>query len=239
MEVAHEALLREWPRLRSWLADSRKDVRRQQEVAGAAAQWEVAGQDASYLLRGSRLTQFEAWLENTAVALTTNERTFLDQSIAARDQRQAEEAARQQRELEAAQRLADEQTQAARRLRQFVMGLAFLLIIAMGATWFALVQRNTAQENFVDSERIRLASQAQNALDRGEEGNIPALLALRSLQLGYSIEADAALHTALQRGLSRQQYLGHVASVYIGNFSPDGRFIVTGDDDGTVRALFS
>ena len=235
VEVAHEALLREWPRLRSWLADSRKDVRRQQEVAGAAAQWEVAGQDASYLLRGSRLTQFEAWLENTAVALTTNERTFLDQSIAARDQRQAEEAARQQRELEAAQRLADEQTQAARRLRQFVMGLAFLLIIAMGATWFALVQRNTAQENFVDSERIRLASQAQNALDRGEEGNIPALLALRSLQLGYSIEADAALHTALQRGLSRQQYLGHVASVYIGNFSPDGRFIVTGDDDGTVR----
>src|SRR5208337_2068826 len=37
VEVAHEALLREWPRLRDWLSASRSDVRLQRQLAVAAA----------------------------------------------------------------------------------------------------------------------------------------------------------------------------------------------------------
>ena len=155
VEVAHEALLREWPRLREWLADSREDVRRQRLLAHAASQWEGANHDNSYLLRGSRLVEFESWGETTTVALTASEHEFLQNSVAARDQRHAEEEARRQRELETAQQLADEQTQraeeqaqSAQSLRQralFLTGaLVIAAILAVAAFSFARSSANNA-----------------------------------------------------------------------------------------------
>jgi hypothetical protein len=38
-QVAHEALLREWPRLRGWLEDDRDGRRLHQQIATAATQW--------------------------------------------------------------------------------------------------------------------------------------------------------------------------------------------------------
>ncbi|MCA9919932.1 MAG: protein kinase, partial [Anaerolineales bacterium] len=96
VEVAHEALLREWPRLRGWLQESREDVRRQRLLDQASAQWVSNGRDDSYLLRGGRLTAFEAWAETTTVALTAVEQDFLQTSITARDARHAAEEARSQ-----------------------------------------------------------------------------------------------------------------------------------------------
>ena len=71
VEVAHEALLREWERLREWLNESRADVRLQRRLADEAAQWDHAQRDASYLLIGAHLEQFEGWAANTTVALTS------------------------------------------------------------------------------------------------------------------------------------------------------------------------
>ena len=39
VEVAHEALLSEWDRLREWLHDSREDIRQQRLLAAATAEW--------------------------------------------------------------------------------------------------------------------------------------------------------------------------------------------------------
>jgi transcriptional regulator with XRE-family HTH domain len=50
VEVAHEALLREWGRLRGWLESSQADVHMQRLLAAATAEWEEAGREASYLL---------------------------------------------------------------------------------------------------------------------------------------------------------------------------------------------
>jgi len=63
VEVAHEALLREWSRLREWLNESRADVRMQRSLAYAAAEWNKAQRDHSFLLTGARLEQFEGWAE--------------------------------------------------------------------------------------------------------------------------------------------------------------------------------
>jgi len=70
VEVAHEALIREWKLLREWLAESRHDIRLQRLLATAVMEWQESSQDESYLLRGSRLAQFENWSQETAVALT-------------------------------------------------------------------------------------------------------------------------------------------------------------------------
>ena len=73
IEVAHEALLREWGRLRGWLEESRGDVRLQRLLAAAAGEWEAVGREPSYLLQGARLAQFEGWAAGSQVALTGGE----------------------------------------------------------------------------------------------------------------------------------------------------------------------
>jgi serine/threonine protein kinase/two-component SAPR family response regulator len=140
VEVAHEALLREWPRLRDWLVESRHDVRMQRLLAGAAEEWQQAGQEAGYLLRGSRLDLFEQWAESSSVALTAGERAFLQASSTARQQRRAEEEVRHRRELHTAQKLARTQ-------RQRATFLASALVIAIILTVVALSFARTADQN--------------------------------------------------------------------------------------------
>jgi hypothetical protein len=53
VEVAHEALIREWRRLRDWLDDSRDDLRQHRKLTTAAAEWVQADRDTGLLLRGT------------------------------------------------------------------------------------------------------------------------------------------------------------------------------------------
>lgn len=228
VEVAHEAILREWERLRGWLNDSRADIRMQRQLARVAQEWREAGGEASFLLRGSRLDNFEKWAAGTALAMTALERDYLAASLAEQERRAAAEQARQARETALERRSQNV-------LRILVAVFAVATIIAIGLTMYAFSQRNEAQANFTRAERIRLAAQAQIALDRGEDVVIPALLALRSLQHGYSPEADSALLSALSRGFARQCYVGHTDAVASAALSPDGRYVLTAANDATAR----
>ena len=100
LEVSHEALLKEWSRLQTWLDESRADVRLQRLLANAAAEWLAADQEPGFLLRGSRLVQFEGWLETSSISLTAAERSFLEASFKARQSREIADQERRKRELE-------------------------------------------------------------------------------------------------------------------------------------------
>jgi hypothetical protein len=52
VEVAHEALLREWGRLREWFSAGRADIRLQRLLAATANEWLQSGRDEGFLLRG-------------------------------------------------------------------------------------------------------------------------------------------------------------------------------------------
>src|SRR5690606_175564 len=77
IEIAHEALIRQWARLRRWLDDSREDLRAQRRLQVETDEWLNAKRDASYLARGTRLAQYEEWLKTTRLALTSAEREYL------------------------------------------------------------------------------------------------------------------------------------------------------------------
>lgn len=94
VEVAHEALLWEWERLAAWIERHRADVRRRAALAAAAEEWRSSGQQADYLLTGSRLAEYEEWAEDTDLRLAAPEREFLDASILRREEIEAEESAR-------------------------------------------------------------------------------------------------------------------------------------------------
>ena len=112
VEVAHEAILREWERLRNWLNESRADVRLQRQLANMAEEWRGSKQDKSFLLRGSRLEMFEGWMAETGLAVTPGEREFLKASTVEHRREEAEKRVQEERE-----------SRLERRARQVLQGL--------------------------------------------------------------------------------------------------------------------
>jgi WD40 repeat protein/serine/threonine protein kinase/DNA-binding XRE family transcriptional regulator len=171
VEVAHEAIIREWPRLRDWLEESRTLVRMQRQLSIAASEWMGAHRDASFLLSGTKLAQYEGWTVTSAIALTQHEIDYLNASMTARDQREMEEAERLQRELETVRKLAETessraelQTRSAKQLRQRAVFLTGALILAMVAAIIAGIIGNRNSRLAVQNENIASTAQAAEAL---------------------------------------------------------------------------
>ena len=241
VEVAHEALLREWSRLREWLNESRTDVRLQRQLATAANEWASAQRDPSFLLTGARLEQFEGWAVNTSIALAKDERLYLEASIAERDQRAETERTRQQRELENAQRLAEaerqraeEQTLSAQQLRKRAVYLAGAFVIALLMALAAIFFGRQAQASGQLATSRELAAASINNLDVDPERSI--LLALEAVNTSYTIEAEDALHRAVQASRVQLVVSAHEPGApMMAAFSPDGKQFVTASADGTVK----
>ncbi|WP_420643307.1 GAF domain-containing protein [Candidatus Leptofilum sp.] len=77
VEVAHEALIREWPTLQSWLDEDREGLRLHRQLTEAALAWEVNNRDSSYLYRGGRLSQAQEWIRISEPRLNHLEEDFL------------------------------------------------------------------------------------------------------------------------------------------------------------------
>jgi WD40 repeat protein/transcriptional regulator with XRE-family HTH domain len=171
LEVAHEAILREWGRLRTWLEENRAQVRMQRQLSSAAIEWEGAERDASFLLTGTKLAQFEDWTANTNIALTQNELDYLTTSIIARDKRAQDESVRQLRELDSARKLAETessraelQAQSAKRLRRSAFLLAGALVVALIVAIMAGLVGNRNSKLATQNEAIASTAQAAEAL---------------------------------------------------------------------------
>ena len=82
VEVAHEALLNEWPRLRSWLEEDAEGRQLHQHLIHAARDWQSAGRDPGELYRGARLASALDWAAGHERDLNELERAFLHESRA-------------------------------------------------------------------------------------------------------------------------------------------------------------
>ena len=206
MEVAHEAILREWTRLRDWLNESRSVVRLQRQLATAASEWERAQRDVSFLLSGAKLAQYEGLRVNSPVALTQAETDYLEASIDSREQRQAEEAARHERELETVGKLAEaekaraeEQTRSVKRLRLGAALLAGALALASIAAIFAGVFANRNGTLAIQNASVAGTAQAEAQSRATAEANAVQQRAIAQQQalLARARELSAASLTNL------------------------------------------
>ena len=95
LEVAHEALLTEWNRLREWIDEARGDLRRHAALTASINEWREANEHPDYLLSGTRLDNYLDWSATSTLSLTFTEIDFIRQSTAVRDDHNREESNRQ------------------------------------------------------------------------------------------------------------------------------------------------
>ena len=255
-EVAHEALIREWPTLRGWLEENRDGLRLHRQLTEAAQDWHKLNRSEDMLFRGARLAQAREWAASHAVDMNILEQEFLDASQAWADRDAAERESQRQRELEAAQKLAETEHRSARQLRRRALYLAGALLLAMIAALTAgfFANRNstlaiqnasiaqTAQAastqaiaDFTRSEAQRLAAEARSLMQSASDPQLIALLSLRSINTQYTAEGDAALTAAAALPIPKKIFADNGDRIYSVDFSPDDEYVVTGSYDGIAR----
>ena len=99
VEVAHEALIREWPTLREWLAQDRQGLILNRQLTQDTQEWFKLDHDPGILYRGARLEGLLAWANSHPDLLSLQEQEFLDasQQIAKQEAEQARRLARSTR----------------------------------------------------------------------------------------------------------------------------------------------
>ena len=170
VEIAHEALLRNWPRLVGWLEDEREVIRKRLRLTTAVEQWEASGRDAGALWGGAALDEALRYED-----LSELERQFVGASLAYRDQEEAEREAQRQRDLEQARKLAEaqrrraeeaeahrrEEEQANRRLRWQRIIIGIVAVVALIAFVFAVTQLLQANDSRAQAEAAESTAVAQ------------------------------------------------------------------------------
>ncbi|HEU0220983.1 MAG TPA: WD40 repeat domain-containing protein, partial [Paracoccaceae bacterium] len=239
VQIAHEALVRTWPRLSHWIEESRDDLRTRQRISHAAWEWEQAGEDPDLLYRGTPLTLALEWVGKHPDQLGALERRFLDASTQAKAMAEAQAAERARR---------------TRRIRLCaIAGLAILAAGATAASVAAFLAFREAQHN----EELALKATAEardrfaGALGAVAKGLVEAdpLLALylaaeavaRTEMGPPTYDARAAMITA-RRSLSRGDPYLVGSPVAAGDalalaVSPDGSLVAAARRDGTIDLI--
>ncbi len=230
VEVAHEAILREWERLRFWLDESRGEIRLQRQLVRASQEWDDSGRDASFLLRGTRLEQFQTWANQTQLAFTPVEKAFLQTSVTAHEQAQAAALAQQVREIRLEQR-------ARNVLRGLVAVFLVATLVASGLAAFAFNQRHIALNNEADANRsaelsqsLALASAARAALGEGNTDQALALAAAANQIDEPPAFAQRTLYDAAFAPGTVRRIPCAPAWCWGMDVSPDGRMVVAVGD---------
>ncbi|QIS13590.1 hypothetical protein [Nocardia arthritidis] len=213
-EIAHESLIRAWPRLRGWLAEEREGLRIHRQLTESAAAWAELGEEPHALYRGTRLAVAADWAANTAIEPTPRERRFLDSSLAAQAARRRAAARR------------------TRRLRQLLALLTVLFLVSAGATVFAVRAERTVtgQRNIALSQKV--SADADDL--RGTDPALAAQLGLAAYRLTPTIEAASGVLETFAAPYATR-LTGHTAHVDYVSVSHDGKTMASTSQDRTTR----
>ncbi len=232
IEVAHEALIRGWARLRGWFDQNRSDIRLQRLLAASADDWRAAARDKSYLLSGTRLAQFEEWAKTSKLALSAAEQEYLDASFAEHARLQAVEQTRTINERAMERR--------SRRRLQLIAGILTLAaIVGSGLTLVVFQQKqladqqaNIAKRNALEANSYLQSTRAQQALDQGDTINALSLaLAAATIDNPPRDVLDTLINVAYAPGLRRIAPGANQRPIAALAISPDGHYALSGSGD--------
>jgi serine/threonine protein kinase/WD40 repeat protein len=214
VEIAHEALLSAWDRLRDWIDEAREDIRTQRRLSFSVAEWEASERDPSFLLSGARLEQVRSWAETTTLALAAADRDYVAESVGVQRNVQERERALERRSI--------------RRVRSLVALGVVAALVASTLTTIALIQRGRAERQATVAEAQRLGALAvtQDHLD------LALLLAREAVNLDDTVETRGALLTALLR--SPQATSVFDVGTQVSTIAVVGETLAVADSDGVT-----
>jgi WD40 repeat protein/energy-coupling factor transporter ATP-binding protein EcfA2 len=248
VEVAHEALIRRWPRLHDWVSENRDRLRFERRLADDALEWsEELGRDPGALYQGARLAQAVEWSQGSDVVLSPLALEFLESSreLAEREEREKEE--QRQHELNQQRALAEEQSKRAeeaetaearqRRLTRIALGiLVVALIAAVLAVFFGLESRNNARLA-QESSRVALSRQllTQSATVLDSQYDLALLLGSEALITSTTPETEGMMNYELIYNPYLSTYLReHAEMVNNLTFVANGKLLASGSEDGQI-----
>ncbi|MEA2131141.1 MAG: hypothetical protein QOJ85_4032 [Solirubrobacteraceae bacterium] len=211
IELAHEALLHEWPRLRAWIDENREGLRIHRSLGVAAREWQQFGCDPGALYRGARLTEAVEWAGDHPHAMNEVERRFL-------------------RASEDARRL--ERVQRRRRLRFAIGGLSTAVVLVSAVALVAVLQGREAavQRDIAASRGLAASATTQLAIDP----SLSMELALRALGRRDTPQAENVLRQATYDSRAIGAWPTHDGISRTLSVSGDGGILATGGDDGVI-----
>ncbi|HEX5586730.1 MAG TPA: BTAD domain-containing putative transcriptional regulator [Acidimicrobiia bacterium] len=192
VEVAHEAVIREWPRLRDWIDQDREGIRIHRHLTYASRDWDVLERADAELYGGPRLAMAEEWRrQGGAEQLNDLEAAFLDGSVARADEEVRAQAARVRA-----------QARANRRLRRLLVATSVALGIAFIAGIFAWAQRQEAGDEAAAAQRATTRATVDRILaasdQLGSESRyLRALLLVEADRIDPSPRTKGAMFSAL------------------------------------------
>ncbi|MDQ7026951.1 MAG: protein kinase [Anaerolineae bacterium] len=263
VEVAHEALIREWRRLQIWLDSSRNDIRLHRLLNADLTEWDKHNQDESFLLSGGRLEQFAEWVHGSDIAITPDEQAFLDASLQKQNEEIARAKAQQAREIE----LREKSINRLRLLIAAVVAIAVMGVILSALSFVGFRTARTAEETAIangeraqDAEGTAVANQerAQDAeeiaIQRANEADARVLasrlprIALSDPALAYglalalleeienpSLIVRSVVTDFLQTNGAIRLYEGHQGGVTQVAYSPDESQVMSVSQDSTMK----
>ncbi|MEU6996164.1 WD40 repeat domain-containing protein [Streptomyces sp. NPDC046465] len=145
VDLAHEALIGAWPRLRAWIEEDRERLRLHRALTEAARSWAELDRDPGALYRGERLRAAREAFEGSKGEdqLTVRETEFLRAGIAAQEQG------------------VRARTRAARRTRVLLAALAVVLCLATVAGAVAWQQNRNGHRQSAEAQARRIAGVAE------------------------------------------------------------------------------
>jgi WD40 repeat protein len=241
VQVAHEALLRRWPRLQDWLQDNQDRLRLERRLAREAMEWaEDLNRDTGALYRGARLAQALEWADEGMLSLSPLSEAFLQASREEAEREQRMQDAQRRREEEMRQRELDHQRQLAEAQKRRAEDAEEAAERQRELTKIAEEARHLAESQQRRAEARELAYRSAGALDRNFQSGL--LYAYQALKHTYAEdrtitgEAHAALYNALTApGRPLALLVGHEGEVKSIAFDSEGRHLVTGSADGTAK----
>lgn len=228
-EVAHEALIQSWPRLRGWIDEDRENLQTRRRIGVAAAEWITQGENPDLLYRGTQLAAALEFDAEHGQELGQDASRFLDEARKTRDRAAQEEAA------------AEARTKRTRRLAVSALGtFAAVAVIASIAAFIAL-QRSQANERAAEASQVQALAAAASAA-AADQPLVATELALEALARatpstpearGSLVDARVALHENrwLPQPFGDPVAVGDMLTLAA---TPDGATFITGSRSGDV-----
>ena len=221
-ELAHDALLGHWPRLRDWLDERAASAGLVDHLGRAAASWRASGHSPDDLYRGPRLAAALDWRAAHPEDLSAEERDYLDSSARAA-----------QAELTAAREQGARAARGRRRLRRVAVALGVVVVLAVAGGVVALHERGTARRRALAADVSKLATLAAN--QPTGQNDVALLLGAQGYELQPSATAAGGLQTALMQtppGLDR--VITYPSPSTMPHLDRTGRLLAVPGADGSV-----